>query len=381
MKLQNRSQIEALAKFKGQGDLVTSFYLDTDKSRLSRKELQLALKNLLSEGKTRACALNAAKDKIESLLGDLDLIADHGGQALGSTNSAGLAFFSHSQKSFWHALELPHGPRNRVIFDTNFYIRPLAAILDKYSPICALLISRREARWYNVTMEEIKFLEKIQSDVPSRVREGGFEGTAAKRIERHIDAHLQDHYKKTAQKTFEISKKVPFDWLFIGSEENHGPDFESHLHSYLCDKVKARLHSRVTDSPSKVLQEVLEVEAKLKQAEEKETVQKLVAELERGGLAASGLRDTIHRLNQFEVQSLVVTHNFSKPARICPTHKIYYIDELKCPVCDKKTEIVPDVVDEAIETVLKRGGTVKHVTPPSKLDRYGGIGAFLKYKA
>ncbi|HPW17316.1 MAG TPA: hypothetical protein PLP83_02920 [Candidatus Aminicenantes bacterium] len=381
MKFQNRSQIEALTKFKGQGDLVTSFYLDTDKSRLSRKEIQLAMKNLLSEAKTRACALKASKDKIDSLLGDIDLIAGHGAQTLGPANAAGLAFFSHSRKQFWHALELPHGPRNRVIFDTNFYIRPLAAILEKYSPICALVISRREARWYEIAMNEIRPLDELESDVPGRVREGGFEGTAAKRIERRIDAHLQDHFKRTAQRTFDLSKKHPFDWLFVGCENDHCPDFEPHLHAYLRDRLKARLKSRVGDPPAKVLQEALEAEAKLKRAEEKETVGKLVAELERGGLAASGLRDTIHRLNQFEVQSLVVTHNFSKPGRICPTHRIYYLDELKCPVCDKKTEIVQDIVDEAIETVLKRGGTVKHVTPPSKLDRYGGIGAFLKYKA
>lgn len=381
MKLQNRSQIEALAKFKGQGDLVTSFYMDTDKGRANRKELQLALKNLLSEAKARACALGAAKDRTESLLGDLDLIAEHGGQALTSANAAGLAYFSHSQKKFWHALELPHGPRNRVIFDTNFYIRPLAAILDKYSPVCALLISRREARWYEITMNEIRPLDELESDVPGRVREGGFEGTAAKRIERHIDAHLQEHFKRTAQRTFELSKKHPFDWLFVGCEDNRGPDFEPHLHAYLRDRLKARLRARVGDPPAKVLQEVLEVEAGLKRAEEEETVKRLVGELERGGLAASGLRDTLHRLNQYEVQSLVVTHNFSKPGRMCPTHRTYYLNEPKCPVCDKKTEVVLDVVDEAIETVLKRGGTVRHITPPSKLDRYGGIGAFLKYKA
>ena len=381
MKFQDRSQIEALAKFKSQGDLVTSFYMDTSKGRQNRKEIQLALKNLLNDAKTRACDLSAAKDKTESLLRDLDLIAEYGIQALGSSNAAGLAVFSDSQKKFWQAFELPHGPRNRIIFDANFYVRPLAAILDKYSPICAVLISRREATWYDVSMGEIKFLDKIQSDVPARVRDGGFEGTSAKRIERHIDAHLQEHYKKTAQRTFEISKKHPFDWLFISCEDNHGGDFEAHLHSYLRDKVKARLHSHVTDPPAKVLQEVLEVETRLKKAEEEETVQKLISELERGGLATSGLRDTIHRLNQFEVQTLVVTHNFSKPGRVCPTHKFLYLDELKCPIDDKKTDVVLDIVDEAIETVLKRGGTVKQIEPPSKLDRYGEIGAFLKYKA
>jgi peptide chain release factor subunit 1 len=381
MKFQGRSQIEALARFKAQGDLVTSFYLDTDKGRQNRKEIQLALKNLLADARARACALGAAKVRTESLLGDIDLVAEHGAQALASTNAAGLAFFSHSQKKFWHALELPHGPRNRVIFDTSFYIRPLAAILDKYSPICALLISRREARWYDITMNEIRLLDELESDVPGRVRDGGFEGTAAKRIERHIDAHLQDHFKRTAQRTFDLSKKHPFDWLFIGCEDNHGPEFEPHLHTYLRDRVKARLKARVGDTPAKVLQEVLEVEARLKKAEEADTVQKLIAELERGGRATSGLRDTIHRLNQFEVQTLVVTHNFSRPGRICPTHRFLYLDEVKCPIDEKKTEAVQDVIDEAIETLLKRGGTVKQIEAPSKLERYGGIGAFLKYKA
>lgn len=380
MKFTDRSQIEALAKFKGQGDPVTSFYLDTDKGRMSRKEIQLALKNLVNEAKERACGSHLGKDRTEALLQDLDRMAEHGAQALTSSNAAGLALFSASRKGFWQALELPHGPRNRVLFDANFYVRPLAAILDKYSRICVLLLDRREAVWYDVAMGEIKLVDKLQSDVPAKVREGGFEGTAAKRIERHIDAHLQEHYKKAAQKTFEINKKTPFDWLFLGTEETPHTEFEPHLHSYLRDKVKARLRARVSDPPAKVLAEVLEVEERLKKAEAETVVQNLVTELERGGLAASGLRDVLRHLNQFEVQTLVVTHNLARPGRVCPAHKFLYLEELQCPIDDKKTDPVADIVDEAIETVLQRGGAVRQIDPPSKLDRYGGIGAFLKYK-
>jgi hypothetical protein len=54
---------------------------------------------------------------------DLDLISEYGSQTLGSSNAAGLAIFSDSQKGFWQAFELPHGPRNRVTFDTSFYVR------------------------------------------------------------------------------------------------------------------------------------------------------------------------------------------------------------------------------------------------------------------
>jgi hypothetical protein len=45
-----------------------------------------------------------------------------------------------------------------------------------------------------------------------------------------------------------------------------------------------------------------------------------------------------------------------------------------------KTEGVVDVVDEAIEAAMKKNAELRHITPPSKLDHYGKIGAFLRYK-
>ena len=98
MKFQDRSQIETLAKFKSQGDLVTSLYLDTDKGRMGRKEIHLSLKNLLNEAKDRACGLSAAKEKTDALLRDLDLISEFGSQSLGSSNAPGLAIFSASRQ-------------------------------------------------------------------------------------------------------------------------------------------------------------------------------------------------------------------------------------------------------------------------------------------
>jgi peptide subunit release factor 1 (eRF1) len=380
MKLSGRSDIEALTRFKGNGDLVASFYLDTDKSRMTRKEIQLSLKNLLAAASTQMEGMDAGKEKKESLGRDLDLISDFCSRSLGTLSAPGLAAFSCARRNFWHALELPHGPRNRVIFDTTFYVRPLSAILERYSRICILLLGRREAKWYEVAMGEIRALESLTSNVPGKVKEGGYEGTESKRIERHLEARVHDHFKKAAQMTFDLFRKHGFDWLFLGYEDNHHADFEAQLHSYLREKIGGRLKSRVGDSATRILAEALEIETRLKKDEETETVQRLIAELERGGLACSGLRETLRRLNQFETQTLVVTHNFSKPGRICPSHKFLYVDELKCPVCQKKTDVLPDVIDEAIETSLKRNCAVKHITPPSKLDRYGHIGAFLKYK-
>ena len=379
MKLSGRSDVETLAKFKSRGDFVTSFYLDTDKGRQTKKEIQVTLKNILNGAETQINAMDAAKEKKESLVRDLDLISEQGLQVLNGGNAQGLAIFSCSRQNFWLPLELPHGPRDRIVFDGTFYVRPLDAILDRYKRICILLLGRREAKWYEVYLADIKPLGELMSDVPKKVKEGGFEGNEAKRIERHIEAHVHEHFKKAAQVTFDIFKKNPFDWLFLSCEENHHP-IESFLHTYLKDRVKARIKLRVSDSPARILKEALDIESSLKKTEEEETVQRLVGELERGGLACSGLKDTLNRLNMFEVQSLLVSHNFAKEGRICPSHRYLFVNELQCPVCQKKTDVLLDVVDEAIETVLKRGCPVRHITPPTKLDHYGSIGAFLKYK-
>jgi hypothetical protein len=212
MKFQSRSQIEVLTKFDGQGDLVTSFFLDTDKGRLNRKEIQIALKHLLNGARAQVDALDASRERIQSLECDLALIGDHGAKMLAAGSGDGLAVFSCSRRNFWQALELPHGPRNRVMIDVNFYVRPLAAILDKYSSICALLLSRREARWYDISMGEIKALDEIKSDVPGRVRDGGFEGTEGKKIERHLDA-LQENGPEDIRTQQEASLRMAFHQL------------------------------------------------------------------------------------------------------------------------------------------------------------------------
>jgi len=380
MKLLTRDQIDALTRFKSANFLTTSFFLDSDKSQKSKKEIQVSVKNLLTIGRTRLESLELGKDKKASLYQDLDKINDFCSQNLGSANSQGLAIFSCQGDGFWQDIDLPHAPRNRVLFDRNPYVRPLSAILGRYRHILVFLFDRREAKWFEVFMGEIKALDSLTSDVPSKVKEGGFEGTQAKRIERHIEAHLHEHFKKAAQTAFDLFKKNHFDWVFLGCEDKYFSDFEPFLHAYLKERLKGRLKAKPTDSCDKILKECLILENMVNKAEEAEIVRRLVAELESGGRAVSGIKETLRRVNQVEVHRLVVTHNFSAEGKICPRCKFLYLEEAVCPNCQVNTERVLDVVDEAVEAAMGKNADVRHISPPSKLDRYGKIGAFLRYK-
>jgi hypothetical protein len=380
MKLLSRQQVEKLAYVRGDKYLTTSFFLDTDKSRRTKKEILVSAKNLLTLGRSRIEALDPDKERKASLLCDLDKIQEFCGQNAAS-NSVGLAVFSRHGDKFWQDFHLPHPPRNRIIFEPTPYVRPLFAILGRYRRICVLLIGRRDAKWYNVFMGEISALDSLSSDVPGRVKEGGFEGTESKRIERHIESHLHDHFKVAAQRTFELFKKHQFDWLFLSCEESIHSDFEPFLHSYLIDRLKGRLKAKVSDPPDRILRETRALEQKLNSAEEAEIVRRFVAELEKGGRAVSGIKETLRKLNMVEVQALLVSHNFTAEGKVCPRCEFLYVAEDVCPTCQIKTQAVLDVVDEAIGAAVNQQAEVRQITPPSKLDHYGKIGAFLRFKA
>jgi peptide subunit release factor 1 (eRF1) len=379
MKLSSQTQIEALTGFKNDSLWTTSFYLDTDKSRQTKKEITVSFKNLLSGGRSGLDALELSKARKESLSRDLEKIARFGAQRLSSFNGTGLAIFSCHGADFWQEIALPRAPRNHLFFDRSFHIRPMLAIRDEYHRICALLLSRQEARWYGIFMGEIELIESLRSDVPGRVREGGWKGYESKRIERHIDAHLRDHLKKAARRTFELFKKSRFEWLFLGCKEECRSDFEPMLHPYVKGKMKGRLKMNSSDTEDKILKQALEIEKSLKAEEETEVTGALISELEKGGRAVSGIKDTLPKLNAAEVQTLILTRNFAKEGRLCPKCHFLYADALRCPVCQVKTEKVQDIVHESVHAALDKNVRVRYVTPPSRLDRYGKIGAFLRY--
>jgi peptide subunit release factor 1 (eRF1) len=380
MKLTSREQVASLAKFKSDRFLTTSFYLDTDKSRLTKKQIALSNKNLLSQHKTTGEDANLGKAKRESLKQDHEKIDRFCKDNLNSHNVAGLAIFSCSKESFWQVFNLPDPPLNRIVIDQDPYVRPLSAIINEHLTVCLLTFDRKEAKWYELFVGEIAFLEHLTGDVPSKVREGGWEGYDSKRIERHIASHLHDYLKEVARITFDFFKKNSFDWLFLGCKEEYGKEFEPMLHPYVRERLKAYLKVNPGDSPSKILKEASNLEKRLKHKEETELLERFVSELERGGLATSGLKDTLRSLNRGEVQTLLITRHVSKPGKACPGCGYLFADDIKCQGCQRKTERLLDVMDEAVEAAMAKKSQVVHINPPSKLSRFGDIGALLRYK-
>ena len=380
MKLSSRKQIESLAEFESMEFLTTSFTLNTDKSKLTKKEISLNLKNLLNKHKNRIEEMKLSKEGKDSLYRDLEKIRKFCDQNLGSQNSSGIAAFSCSNNGFWENFTLPDPPKNRIVFDRNPYVRPLSAILGQHYRVCVLTFNRKQAKWYDVTLGEISLMDEMESDVPGKVREGGWEGYESKRIERHIAAHFHDFLKKITLKTFNIFKNNDFDWLFVGCRDEYCQEFNGLLHPYVKERMKAKLKINPSDAPNKILKQVLKLKKKLKEEEQKNMMSRFVSEIERGGLAVSGLKNTLRSLNRSEVDTLLVTRYFTMPGKMCSKCQLLFADEAKCPACGQKTRSLIDVMDEAVEAALDKKCRVMHMEAPLNLGRYGNVGALLRFK-
>lgn len=380
MKLSSREQIESLAKAKSENFLTTSFFFNTDKSQQTKKEIALSLKNLISSGKSQIEKMDQSKTKKDSLHKDLKRISDFVNRNLNSYHFAGMAAFSCQGEGFWEVFDLPTPPRNRIVFDKNSYVRPLSAAFNAHNRICMLTFGRKEAKWFDIFLGEITPLTSLKGDVPSKVKEGGWEGYESKRIERHIASHLHEFFKKVTNQTFSLFKEYHFDWLLVGCPDEYYTDFESLLHPYLKKRLKGRLKLKLIDSTDRVFKESLRFIERLNAEEDAKVVRHLVSELEKGGLAVAGIRNTLQSLNKGEVQTLIVTRHFTREGRKCPKCHFLFVDELRCPSCQVKTDKFDDIIDEAVESALDKKCGVEHINPPLRLGRYGRIGALLRYK-
>jgi peptide subunit release factor 1 (eRF1) len=381
MKLLNRGQVESLSGFRSKEHPTISLFLDTSRNRLSKKEIQISLKNMLQQGRSRLKQMDLSKSEKEYLFKELDNIRVFCSRHLPGYKHVGLAVFSCSSEGFWQNFDLVKSPRNMLIFDQAPYIRPLSAILDEYHRICILTSDKKTAVWYEVFMAEISRLETLTEEEEPKIRESVREEYSSKRIERHRNSIQRNHFKKVAKTTFDLWKQVKFEWLFLGIPDKYVPDLQSLLHPYIKKRIKARLKINPQSSMPEILSKTLDVKQKLKQEEKKETVRRFIEESRKNGLAVSGLGPTLERLNRGEVHTMLVSRFYSHPGTQCAECGFLYLNRESCPVCGKPTGKVMDIVDYAVENALNSSCRVKHISPPSDLDSYGNIGGFLRYKA
>ncbi len=373
-------QLDELLAFRPSDGVMTNLYLSVDPERRPHGEYEVVFRRLCKERRAQLRRDGATDATLAELDDELDRMERYLLKEFRRDKNKGLAIFSSVANQFWQVYALPQAVRDQLVLTDHPYARQLIGILERYRRYCVVLASTDRARVFMCYLNRITEHTRIIDDVPPKVRDAGFSGYDEKRMEGHHRHLLNHHLRNVAETLFDFYKSERFDALVLGGRGSIVNALEQALHSYLQERIVARLTLDVTAKPEAVLRKVSAIEDERRAARHEELLKSIQAALRRKkGAAVAGLGDTLGALQWGKVHTLVVQEGYTHPGKKCGTCGLLAEGVTSCPYCHKGMEDVADVVEEAIELAYQQRCEVEIVRPHPLLEKFGNIAGTLRF--
>lgn len=293
----------------------------------------------------------------------------------------GLALFVSEEDHFFAAYELPQRWKPTIVCGSTPYTRPLEAIFGEYPRIFLVLADRREARFFEIFMGEVREHEPLFSDVPSRVRAGGWYGLEERRIARNIEQKVLHHFQDVVDVLVDHFRKHHFDACFAGLREEEYALFVRVLPSYLRGKLKGRVSLDPKSELSQILAIALEAEEAVRREDDEVLLDRLLTMVGNADLATIGLASVLRAASFGACQMVVVEEGYEESGFFCPSCGTMSLISGECELCGGEQMEVNDIVLELLEAIVLQRGEVKYVLKGHpKASAIQHIGAFLRFQ-
>jgi peptide chain release factor subunit 1 len=370
----DRQELRELASYRDEENLICSFYYPLEKGEPTEQGALIRLRNMTSEimanhgDWTRAKAKSVSEDleRIEGLVAE-ELVLRRGGVAVFSCSDAGL----------WRVFQLSDKVGPLLAVEHTIRLRPLIEFLARYERYCTALVGKGRARIFLLDSAGVEERADVFGEVPGRHDQGGW---AQARYQRHHDDRVMRHLKDTAEETFSALRKEEFDRLFVGGTEELVSEFVEYLHPYVKERFAGSFPAEMTSSPAEVQQLTLAEADGLREARQRDVIEKLRAEVHSGNLGAAGLEDTFHALQKGQVMMLLINEDFERAGFRCVNCGQLSVTS-PCPLCGGETEVVPNIVEEMVKQAFLQNCELMFVNGDDreKLAELGDMGALLRF--
>jgi len=380
--MMTRDEIRELAAFQAdetKGACALSFYFQPDppQDRSHRREAIVA-KDIVKQALKSA----AASGKNGSLHADLDRVLDLATNLRG--NARGRAVFACSARKFWKEYELPpHLGGTQIYLQPRFQLKPLAALLGAQPALCVVMVDRQRARFFDLRLDVLREHGAIVHMLSRSASSYGYNGYEAGHAERRVAEEALQHFKAVSERLRADFERGAWERLIVGCHDVNWPEFDSHLHPY----VKQRLIGRFSADVASVSNEEIRDHsgALLTQwiTERASTKVREALDFAKGnGRGVAGLRRVLQALETGEVQTIFLAENYSSRAVECP-HCGHLDAHLvaSCVACGRRTRELADVCDAIIPIAIRRNIELFYLKEHDELDRAGNIAALLRFRS
>ena len=380
--MMTRDEIRELAAFQAnetKGACALSFYFQPDppQDRSHRREAIVA-KDVVKQALKSA----VAQGKNGPLHADLDRVLEVATNLRG--HARGKAVFACSAQNFWKEFDLP--PRlgtTRIYLQSQFQLKPLAALLGAQPALCVAMVDRQRARFFDLRLDDLRENQAIVHLLSRSGASYGYNGYEAGHAERRVAEEALQHFKAVSERLRTDREKGIWERLIIGCQESNWPELEAQLHLNIRQRLMGRFsadvasvsNEEIRDHANSVLNQWIVERGRAKASEALDLAKA-------NGRGVSGLRRVLQALETGEVQSLFLNENYSAHAVRCPN--CGHIDAHMiptCVACGKPTQELTDVSDAIIPIAIRRDIELFYLKDLPELDRAGNIAALLRFRA
>lgn len=392
-------QINKLLEFRDEKYPITSLYLKLGPAERENFKYRIIVKNLIKEQRDAFTKSGLNKESIESVESDFKKILDHIEINSNITACRGVAIFSCSGAEFWDLFKLPLVYRSRLVVGRSPLTRQLFRINDEFGDIAVVLVDRKKARLFRITLnraEEILGYLSPESERTTKFQaqegtfrqrvstsaggEGVAQGYGEYSFQRMIENEMHQHLKNVSDKLFNHYKENKFQWFIIGGPEQLRADFSNHLHTYLRERELGTITVDVDFvKPDILVEESLDLLETMRLKKQRRLIEEFQEKLG-SRLAFNGLEPSLRALMRGQARILLVSDGFNRAGYKCPDSGFLMLEDREdlCPEGVKPLRVI-DIVDEAIEEALGQKAEVEIVVDPELKKKIQGVGAILRY--
>ena len=267
---------------------------------------------------------------------------------------------------------------NRMAVNDTPHVRELERIVDEYERFAVLLADRQRARLFVFELGELVDESEHFDQLPRHDDDKG--DWEKDHVRDHAAALAHQHLRRAAQVAFDVYQNAGFDHLIIGAPDEIARELEHELHSYLRERIAARVSVPVNAREDEIRQAALEVEATGRAAARRRPQSNGCAM--RSVRATAGSPGSIRccaRSSSGGWRCCSCPTGSRQPGWRCRSCGYVGVKGGRCPVCSNAMEQVDDVVEEAVEEALAQSCRVETCRDNADLDVLGRIGALLRY--
>ena len=375
-----------LAERRFEHPLISAF-LDLDPTRFATGAARATeINSLLDQAQQRLHTQPLEHQDRVALEQDMKRIGSYLSAELDPSGTRGVAVYCSSRESLFEAIRLPHPVASDIVIETVPKLEPLLPAPEP-ACVCVTLVNRRDARFFiprgGVRVGEHHFEEQIHDDVHGQHRQGGW---SEANYERSIEADVDAHLRRSAERLYELWKADRFDRLVLGGPHEVVTRFTAELHPDLrdvLDEAELALHVNTT-SAVEIDEALLPLRQRWRELAQWEALQRLLSTLNVRDGTSVGMRDTLAALGRRQVGSLVLGPRVDEEGCECPRCGQLFVSQngSHCETDGAELRRLHSLRSAMIRSALLQDAEVivlDDYDDRPEIAAFSGVGAILRY--